>query len=429
MKIVQFLKNSLLVKIASLNAPIIIVRQIISLFVRRIITENFGAVGLDIMGQLRSIIPAITSLTSAGGFNYLVKYIAQHKDDKEKRLQIFSTVFVFWIVLSTCITILLIIFSEPISLYVFDSKDYSLLIIIIGLIAPIIGLQRLFNGVANGLTEYKKFAKVDIIAYLVSTAFLFYFVWNYQFEAALITIAITPAIQLLIMLWVFHKVFLNYIAFKKLQFKVPYKNELFAFAIISFVSTFVLSNVEIGIRNLLRNTISQEDSGIWSGLLDLSKNYLAFSSLLFTMYVIPKFATITLRKDFFKEVGSIYKTILPIFGLGMIAVYFLRFFIIDLIYPGLTEMAPLFKWQLLGDFIRLGAQVLAFQFLAKKMVRNFIVSELFSTLIFFGLAYYLVRIYGTEGVVIAHFIRYILYFIFVFFLINRSFSKKEKLVK
>jgi hypothetical protein len=91
-------------------------------------------------------------------------------------------------------------------------------------------------------------------------------------------------------------------------------------------------------------------------------------------------------------------------------------------------MLPLFKWQLLGDFVRLASLVLAHQFLAKKMVRNFIFSEVLSLGLFYVFAYYLADIYGVEGVVMGHFFRYIIYFFVVLFLVFRYFrNKREKI--
>ncbi|EDM42947.1 enterobacterial common antigen (ECA) biosynthesis protein [unidentified eubacterium SCB49] len=411
-----------------MNAPIIIVRQILSLFIRRIVAENFGEVGIDIIGQVRSIQQGILSLTSFGFFNGMVKYVAEYKEDQDKLNDLFSTAFVFWSISSLVIGILLAVFSTPLSQYFFESTAYSSVLVVTGIVAPAIGLQRIYNGVINGLTEYKRYAKVDLSSYLISAALLLYFAWNNQFTYALYSIIITPAIQLVILLYVFFKTFKKYINYKKISFKIPFGNVLLAFTLISFFSTVVLSFVEIEIRNMVRTNISQEDSGLWSGMLDLSKNYMAFSSLLFTMYVIPKFATIKKRSLFFKEVKHIYISLLPLFAVGMLAIYFLRHFIIDLIFPGFDAMAPLFKWQLMGDFIRLASIILATQFLAKKMVRNFIFSEVISLGLFFGLSFYLVPIYGVEGVVMAHFYRCLIYLPLVAFLVWRGFKKKPEMI-
>ena len=109
----------------------------------------------------------------------------------------------------------------------------------------------------------------------------------------------------------------------------------------------------------------------------------------------------------------------------MILVYVFRDLIIQIIYPDFDGMSVLFKWQLLGDFIRLAAMVLGYQFLAKKMVRNFIFSEVVSSGTFYFLSYYFIDDYGVEGVVIAHFIRYIITFAVILFLVMRHFKKQK----
>tara|TARA_B110000881_G_scaffold221236_1_gene249604 strand:- start:4659 stop:5207 length:549 start_codon:yes stop_codon:yes gene_type:complete len=178
---------------------------------------------------------------------------------------------------------------------------------------------------------------------------------------------------------------------------------------------------------MIRNKITEADSGIWTAMTFISKNYMVFSASIFTLYVIPKFASIHTQRGFTSEVKTIYKTLLPLFGIGMLMVYFLRNYVILIIYPDFTAMAPLFKWQLSADFFRLATLVLSYQFIAKKMVRNFIFSELLSLALFYFIARYLINDYGVEGVVIAHLIRSVIMFIVVFYLVFRYFNKQNKL--
>ena len=238
-------------------------------------------------------------------------------------------------------------------------------------------------------------------------------------------IAVTPVIQLIVLMTIFFKTLKEYIDFKGLSFNTPMARSLLAFSLMSLFSSILLNYVEIDIRTMIRNRITEADSGIWTAMTFISKNYMVFSASIFTLYVLPKFASIHTEVGFRKELFSIYKTLLPVFGLGMILVYIFRDVVIQLIYPDFTAMSPLFKWQLMGDFVRLASLVLAHQFLAKKMVRNFIFSEILSLGLFYFLARYLTDIYGVEGVVMAHFFRYVIYFVVVFLLVFRYFRNKR----
>lgn len=287
-------------------------------------------------------------------------------------------------------------------------------------------MYRAFNGIVNGLSRYKKLASIDIFSYILSVALTVALLLSHNIDGALIAIAITPALQFFVLLFIFIKVLREYVKFSKLSFRIPMAKELLAFSLMSFFSTVLLNYVEIDIRVMIQKRITMADAGIWTAMTNISKNYMVFSSAVFTLYVLPKFAGIHNRTDFKAELFNIYKTLLPLFGVGMLLIYFLRDYVIQIIYPDFHAMAPLFKWQLLGDFVRLAAVVLGYQFLAKKMVRNFIFSELVSLALFYGFSYYLAGIYGIEGVVMAHFLRYIVYFFLVFFLVFRYFKKQEK---
>ncbi len=413
----------------SLNAVVISIRLLVSIFIQRLLAELVGEAGISKIGQLRNLSELLSSFSSFGVFTGVVKYVSEYKEDKEQLKKIFSTVFVLSIFGVITTSLVLFFGANAISEYLFVSAEYSYLIKLIAVVVPFISLNRIFNGVVNGLSMYKKFAKIELFSYLFSAALLVGFLLKYNIDGALVAIAITPFIQLLVLLFIFFKVLNEYIQFSKLKLKVPMLNAFLAFSLMSFFSTVLLNFVSIEIRSMIINRITEVDAGIWTAMTFISKNYMVFSSSLFTLYVLPKFAGIYHKKEFTKEVYSIYKTLLPIFGVGMIVVYFAREFIIQLIYPGFDAMAPLFKWQLLGDFVRLATIVIGYQFLAKKMVRSFIFSEIVSLVLFYVFASYLSNIYGIEGVVMAHFFIYVICFFLIFYLVIRYFKKQDRIVE
>ncbi len=386
----------------SVNGVVISIRLLISVFVQRLLAEIVGEAGIYKIGQLRSLSQILSSITSLGVFNGVVKYVAEYKDDKPQLQRLFSTTLVFTI-FGTVVTGALLFFgANYLSTYLFGSGEFTFIVKLVAIVVPFISIQRVFNGVINGLSNYKKFATVELISYILSACLLVYLLYQNNITGALIAIALTPVIQVIVMLFLIFKILKEYVQFKKLTFSTP-----------------------LG-KSMLANSLSEDDAGIWTGMTFISKNYMVFSGAMFTLYVIPKFASINSRSGFLKELLSIYKTLLPLFGIGMILIFVFRDFVIELIYPGFTEMAPLFKWQLLGDFVRLGALVLIHQFLAKKLVRNFIFTEIVSLALFYGFANYLVIDYGVEGVVMAHFIRYILLFFIVLFLVFSYYNNLKK---
>lgn len=428
MKLKKILKGNLLLKITSLNAIVIIVRLLISLFIQRMLAISFGEIGIAKIGQLRNLIQIITSTSSFGSFNGVVKYVSEFRDNNEKLKGLFNTIFVFCFVGSVLTSIIIIVNASWITYKIFGDLEFLNVIRLLALFPFIIGVNRVFQGVINGLSEYKKYAKIDLISYSLSITLLLICLYFYDLKGVLFSIILTPIIQFGTIVYILGLTLKEYIKIKNLEFKLPFAKEILAFALMSFVSTILLNYIELDIRTMITNKISINEAGYWTSINFISKNYMLFSSGIFTLYVIPKFARIYDGRVFRKEVFFIFKTILPLFALGMFIVYLFRIKVIDIVYPNFLGMEPLFKWQLLGDFIRLASLVLAHQFLAKKMVKTFIITEIISLGLFYFLAQYLVGLYGVEGIVMAHFYRYLVYFCIVIFSVWNYF-RQQKSVK
>jgi len=425
-KLQRFFRGNLILKITSLNAVVITVRLIVSVFIQRLLAVNLGESGIANIGQLRNLIGMVTSTSTFGTFSGIVKYVAQYRQNLKELAKLFSTTLVFLLIGSVLTAFVLFLGAERFSIYFFGTNSYGYVLQLLAVIAPFVALNRVISAVVNGLSEYKKYAKIELISYLLATVAIIAGLYTGNLEGVLIAIIIAPVIQLVVVFSIFGPRLSDYVQMKSLNFSLFYKNKLLAFTLMSFVSTFMLNYIELDIRTLITAELNINEAGYWTALNFISKNYMVFASGLFTLYVIPRFANIYEKEVFKNEVINIYKTILPIFGLGMLLVYLLRNLIIEIIYPDFTGMEPLFKWQLLGDFIRLCSLVLAHQFLAKRMVKSFIITEIISLLLFFSLSKIFVQYYGTEGIVIAHFIRYVIYLIIVIIVIWKYFDTQSK---
>ena len=424
-KIVKHFKNSILLKIVSLNSLVTGFRLVIAIVIQKLLAEMVGASGIAKIGQLRNLMVILTSTSSLGIFNGVVKYTSELKKEEALLAKFFSTAFVFSIVGTFISAVILFIFSSWISIQLFGSDTFEFIVRIAAFIVPAISLNRIFSGVVNGLSAYKQYAKIELIAYLASSVVLLYGLFNYDINGVLIAIAIAPLVQLLVLLYVFGSVLKTQLKLKGLRLHSPFAKALLTFAAMSFISTVLINYIEIDIRSQITNEISSNQAGYWTAMLFISKNYMVFSTGLFTLYVIPRFAEIYSAHDFKKEVFYIYKTILPLFAIGMTLIYTFRMLIIDVVYPGFLGMEPLFKWQLSADFVRLLAMVLAHQFLAKKMLISYIITEFVSVILFYVFSKILVESYGIEGIVMAHLYRYIIYFIVVIIAIWHHFKNKK----
>lgn len=425
MNIKKLYNGNTALKVTSLNAMVITVRLIISVFIQRLLAVCVGEYGIANIGQIRNVMAMLSSTSSLGTFNGIIKYVAEYKKNQSELTKLFSTLSIFISIGSLVSAAVLFFTASYLSIYLFNSEHFVYVFQLLAVIVPFIAINRVVNAVVSGVSDYKRYAKIELISYILATVALVIGLYTSELKGVIIAIALAPLLQLAVLALIFGKTLSTYLKLKSIGFNLYYKNRLLAFTLMSFISTFLLNFVELKIRTLITDEISINEAGYWTAVTFISKNYMVFASGLFTLYVLPKFASIYAKEEFKKEVFHIYKTILPLFGVGMFLVYLFRNQIIQIVYPNFLGMAPLFKWQLLGDFIKLCALVLGYQFIAKRLVKSFVVTEIISLVLFFILSKIFIIKYGTEGVVIAHLVRCAIYFLVVFFFIRTYYNRKS----
>jgi len=426
-KFTKFISNNLILKITSLNSLVVGGRLVISLVVQNLLAQYTGQSGIAKVGQLRNLSSMLMSLTSLGTFNGVVKYVSEYKSDQKNLLKLFSTLYVFSFTASVVLFFILFFGASYFSNKLFLSDSYVIVFKVMAVAVPFISMHRIFTGVINGLSDYKKHAKIELISYFFGVVLLLISLYYYSLNGVLVAIALTPIIQFTVLIIIFGKLLKEYIDFKSISFKIPFLKQLLGFTLMSFIGTVLLNYIEIDLRTLILDEISVAEAGSWTAMNSISKIYMQFITIIFPIYILPKYAVIKTSFEFRKEVFQIYKTVTPLLITGMLLVYFSRNILIQFIYTKeFLGMAPLFKWQLLGDFVKFVAIVLSYQFLANKQIKYFVVTELLSLFLYFIFGRYFINDFGSEGIVMAHFFRYSTYLIVVFYILRHQFIGKNK---
>ena len=427
MKLPSFLKNNLILKITSLNSLVVGTRLLISLIVQNLLAQYTGQSGIAKVGQIRNFTNILTSVSSLGVFNGVVKYVSEYKDNEKGLIKLFSTVYVISTITTIILSVVIFTYAKNLSSWLFLSEDYYLVFHILSMIVPFIAMNRIFNGIISGLSAYKVHAKIEVVWYSMASFLLIFSLYNYNIEGVLITIAITPIIQFFVLVFIFGKTLNEYMKFSKLSFRFPMLKVLLGFTLISFTATVCSNFVEINFRNLISDKISENEAGIWTAMSSISKIYMQFLITIFSIYILPKYAKIHFSYAFKKEIKNIYKTLLPLVIIGMLIVYFSREILILLIYnDDFLGMKVLFKWQLLADLVRFIANILSFKFLAKNQVKYFVTTQLIGLVTYCICGHLLINHFFVEGLVIALLISNIIYFILVLYIMRYDLFGKNQ---
>ena len=427
MKLLSFFKNNLVLKITSLNSLVVGIRLLVSLLVQNLLAQYTGQAGIAKVGQIRNLSNILSSLSSFGVFNGVVKYVSEYKDNEKGLIKLFSTVFVISSLATIILSFLIFIYAEAISLWLFFNVDYYLIFRILSVVVPFIAMNRIFNGIISGISAYKVHAKIELIWYTLASFLLLLSLYFYNIEGVLVAIAITPTIQFLVLTFIFGKTLNDYIKFSQLSFRSPMLKLLLGFSLISFVATVCSNFVEINFRNLISDKISENEAGLWTAMSSISKIYMQFLITIFSIYILPKYTKIHFSDVLRKEIKTIYKTLLPLVIIGMLVVYFCREILIVTIYNyDFLGMAILFKWQLLADLVRFCANILSFKFLAKNQVKYFVSTQLIGLITYYVFGQLLIKYLFVEGLVIALLLSNLLYFVIVLFIMRYDLFGKNR---
>ena len=139
-----------------------------------------------------------------------------------------------------------------------------------------------------------------------------------------------------------------------------------------------------------------------------------------SMYYMPKLASLKTDSEFKLELKSYFKTLVPLFLVMILAMFFLKSYIVKLAFTEeFNKINSILVWQLLGDFFRIMTLAFGFQILVKSMLKRYFIIEIVFNSCFLILAYLWIPIRSSEGVVQAYLVTNILSFLIILFMFRK----------
>jgi len=427
-RLLNFSNSNILLKIASLNSFSVIVRIGVGFITSKIIALFIGVEGMALIGNLRNFSTSVQTFSTLGLYNGIIKYTAQFKIDVKQLSKSLSTSF-YLIFFTTCvISSSMYFYADYINTYIFNTFQFAYIIRIFALALPFYSLNLFLYAILNGYSYYKRYLFINICSQIFGVCITVFLIWNHNIDGALISVVLTPSLILLITLLAVVKYKNNLALIKLKHVTAKMALNLSSYSLMVLISAITVPLIYIAIRNYIIESIDLKAAGYWEAMSRVSSYYLMFVTTLLSLYVLPKYSKINTKEAFRKEVINFYKTIIPLFAIGLIIIYLLRSFVIVIVFSKEFEpVEDLFLWQLLGDFIKALSLVITYQLLAKKMVLEYIIIELFSVVTIYLLSIYYIDIYGVKGATIAHFVSFFLHYCLVLFVFRKTLFFKSLL--
>lgn len=407
----QILKKELF-KVISLNGISVLIKIAIGFITSKVIAVFVGPSGLALVGNLRNFITSIESIGTLGFQNGIIKYVADYENDKEKLKSFLGTISVTIVSVVLLLSAVIFFTSDYLNDKIFGINfQYQSVFKVFALCLPWYIASMVLVAVLNGYGEFKKVIRVNIYGNIVGLLLSVSLIYYYHEFGALLSVVIAPAILFFITLFVVNSK-LSFLKLSSIHFDIAIIKNLSEYSLMALVSAVLGPLVYLLIRNNIIQQLGYDNAGYWEAMLRISSYYFLFLSTMLTVYFLPKLVKAPDVSETKKIIWSYFKGILPIFLFGLVVLFFLRDFLIPILFSkSFQPVSSLFFWQLIGDTFKAMSLILGYQFFAKKLTKAFIITELFSLSILYSSSVFLTSSFGIEGVVMAHALTYSLYFI------------------
>lgn len=377
---------------------------------------------MALVGNLKNFMTSLEAVATLGFQNGIIKGTAEIKDQESQFKKFVATLFISLTIVSLVLSLFLFLFADYFNATIFGNQtQFKGIVYLLVLTLPWYVASLLFLSILNGLQEFKQVIWISIIGNGISFVCTLLLVWQFKVFGALMVSVLAPALLFFVAFYYVNKK-ISFWAFIRFSvFDISILKDLSSYSLMAVFSSVVGPVVYIAIRNNVIQNLGISQAGYWETMSRLSTYYMMFISTILTVYFLPR---LTVAKDF-KETKTIfwsfYKTIIPVFTIGLVGVYLLRFLIINLLLTKeFLPVSDLFFWQLISDFLKAISLILGFQLLAKKHTTFFIIFEVLALLFLYFTSIFLISICGIQGVFIAQALENGFYFMLLAFYFRKS---------
>ena len=407
-----------LLKTSVLDGVAVLIKTATMFILNKILAIYVGPAGYAAIGQFQNFIQMVTTFAGSAINTAVIKYTAEYYEDEIKQRNIWRTAGSIVLLFSLIFSLIILIFQKHLSIYIFHTDLYQTVFAWFAVFLTLFTFNALFLAILNGKKEVLRLVIANIVGSIFSLVVTSLLAIKYSLYGALVALSIYQSLAFFVTL---------FICYKAEWFKLTYligkidkdiAKKFAGFALMALVSAICVPLSQMVIRSYLIYDFGVVYAGHWDAMIRLSGAYLMLITTTLGVYYLPRLSELTNIEDVKSEVYLGYKFIFPLAVLGASLVYFLRDWIILLLFtPSFLSMRDLFLWQMIGDTLKIGSWILAYLMLSKAMTKLFITTEVIFAITSVLLTYICTQLFGFEGVSVAHLINYGMYWIVMSFFV------------
>ncbi|MFX1825175.1 O-antigen translocase [Acinetobacter sp. AS5] len=397
-----------------LNGVAVLIKTLTLFVLNKILAVYLGPTGYAALGQFQNFIQMVTTFAGSAINTAVIKYTAEYHEDQNKQRAIWKTAGSLVFLFSLIFAILILIFQNQLSLYIFHTLEYQNVFVWFAVFLIFFNFNTLFLAILNGKKEILKLVIANISGSLFALIITSILAIKLHLYGALIALSIYQSIAFIATLFLCCRAdwFKFSSLFGKIDFEITKKFSSFVW--MALVSAICVPLSQMLIRAYLSQEFGVAYAGYWEAMIRLSTVYLMLVTTILGVYYLPRLSELKMLEEIKKEVYLGYKFLLPMAVAGGIIVFVLRDWIINVLFsPSFAPMQSLFFWQMMGDALKIGSWILGYLMLSKAMTKLYISTEIIFTLSLLVLSYVCTQVFGFEGVSIAYLVNYGMYWIVI----------------
>lgn len=410
-----------LIKTSVLSFIATAIKMLSALVINKAVAIYIGPSGIALIGQFQNFM--LLAMTAAqGGINSgVTKYTAEYGNENTNLKSLFSTAVRMSLFCSILIGFSLIVFAKPISKYFLNTGDFSYVFLTFGITIFLFVINQLLLSIINGLKEISFYISINITQSIYSLIITTILVFLFGLDGALIALVTNQSAVLLILLWRLRKHSVIKLSVFKGNFDAVHFKKLLSYSAMAVTTAATIPVSHIIVRDYIGENLGWDNAGYWQALWYISSMYLTVVTTALGVYYVPKLSELSDSSKIKKELFNGYKVILPIVILMALSIFFLKNFIVSILFTEeFLPMQELFLWQLIGDVMKVASFLLASLMLAKAMAKVFIITQIGFSILFVIFSLLLIDKFGLVGVTYAYFINYTLYFFSMVYIMRKT---------
>jgi O-antigen/teichoic acid export membrane protein len=405
-----------LLTITLFSGLLTLLRMASGFVIAKVVAIYTGPSGIAMLGQVQSLVSALSGITAAPAGTGVVRYTAEYQAAGLDGCAPWWKAALKWIAVLLAVVIpVACIFAKPIAHWIFGDVNYFWLVVITALALPLSAANTLVASVINGQHQYRRFIGLGMVSVTIATIVMVVLVMAADLKGAMIAAVLFSSISGLVMLVG---------SVQQPWFRLRYwwgaTDSSHLKGIGGYVAMAVTTALTVPVsllmvRNILITQVGWEQAGHWQAVWKISEVYLGVVTMALSTYFLPKLASLEGTGAILKEIRTTAKIVMPIVLLLAVTVYLLRDVAISLIFTEAFRPArELFAIQLVGDVAKIMSWLYAYPMLSRGATKWFMGSEIAFSIIFVLLAYVFVAKYGVHGANFAYAASYCLYLLFLY---------------